>query len=72
MGNGIKTIYPCRLKKGFNSNFRVGSRIGQETPEETRRMNRPKRLKYDYKDKDNSPNSVNGKNYKLNHEKSDK
>ena len=44
MVNGIKTIYPRGLNKGFGSNFCVGSQVWHESPEEGRKTYQPKRL----------------------------
>ena len=57
----IRTIYPGRLDKRFGSKFHVGYRFQQETSEEGRKTHRPKRCKYNHKDEDNSPNSLNDK-----------
>ena len=43
MVNGIKTIYPHGLNKGFGSKFRVGLRIHHDTPDEGYSMHLPKR-----------------------------
>ena len=58
----IRTIYTRGLNKSFGLKFRVGSQVWQETLEEGRRTNRPKR-EYNNKDEDNSPNTLNDKNY---------
>ena len=42
---------------------RVGFRVRYETPEEHRRMHRPKCYEYSNKDDDNSSNTLNDKNY---------
>ena len=60
MVKGIRTIYLCGLNKGFTSKSCVDSQIRHETPEEGWRMYRPKR---EYKDKENSSNTLNDKNY---------
>ena len=54
-------LYPRRFNKGFGSKFRVGSRVQQETTEEGQRTHRPKHC--DYNNLDNSPNTLNDKNY---------
>ena len=56
MVNGIGTIYPSGLNKGFGSRFCVGTRVRHETPEEVRRTYEPKRCEYNNDDEDNSPN----------------
>ena len=63
MVNGIRTIYPSELNEGFGSKFHVGSRVRHETPDEGRRMHWLKRCKYNDKDEDNSPNTLDDKNY---------
>ena len=63
MVNGIRTIYPRGLSKGFGLKFCVGSRVRHETPEEGRRMHRLKRCEYNEKDEDDSPNRLSDKNY---------
>ena len=63
MVNGIWIIYPRGLNKEFDSKFRVSSQVQHETPEESQRMNRPKRCEYKNKDENNSPNTLKGKNY---------
>ena len=63
MVDGIRTISPGKLNKVFGSNFRIDTRVQQETPEEGRRMNRSKRCVYSNKDEDNSPYTLNDENY---------
>ena len=53
-------VYPHGLNRMFGSMFCVGCRVRQETPEEDRRTNRPKRCEY-YEN--NSPNTLNDENY---------
>ena len=64
MANGIGTGVPRGFNKGRSSKFREGSRVRQ-TPEEGRRIYRPKRCGNNNKDEDNSPKTLNDKN-KLN------
>ena len=54
----------CWLNKGRGLKFRVGPWIRQETPEEDRRIHRPKRCEYNYKDEDNSPKNLKDKKTK--------
>ena len=54
MVNGIRTIYPCRLSKGFNSKFCVGFRARHKATEEGRSAYQPKCCKYNNEVKDNS------------------
>ena len=61
MANGIRTGDPRGFNKGRSSKFREGSRVRQ-TPEEGRRTYRPKCCGNNYKDKDNSPKTLNDKN----------
>ena len=61
MVNGIRTIYPYGLKKGFGQKFYVGSRVWQKTPKESWRTNWLKCCEYNNKDEDNSPNILNDK-----------
>ena len=61
MVNGIRTIYSRRLNKGFRSRFFEGSLVQHEKPEEGRTTHGPKRCKYNNKEKDNSPNTLNDK-----------
>ena len=63
MANGIRITYSNGLYKGFGSMFCVGSRVRHETPEEDRRMHRPKRYEYNNKDDNNSLNTLNDKSY---------
>ena len=69
MANGIRTINPCGLNKGFVSKFFVDSRVWQETPEEGWRIHRLKHCEYNNKDEDNSLNTVNDKNYQASSKK---
>ena len=57
MVNGIRTIYPSWLNKGFGSEFCLGSRVRHKTPEESRRMHRPKRCEFSNEDEDNNTNT---------------
>ena len=59
MVNGIRTIYPCGLNKGFEWKLCM-SRIRHEPPEEGRSIHQPKRCEYN-KDEDNSPNTLDDK-----------
>ena len=61
MANGIRTGNPRGFSKGRRSKFRVGSRVRQ-TPEESRRIYRPKRRGNNNKDEDNNPKNLNDKN----------
>ena len=69
MVNGIRTIYPRRLNKGFCSKFRVGSTDRHKRPKEDRRLHRPKRCKYNNEDEDNCSNILNDKNYQASSQK---
>ena len=62
MVNGIRTSDPCEFNQGRSLKFRVGPRVRQ-TPEEGRRTYRPKRRGNNNKDEDNSPNTLNDKNF---------
>ena len=62
MANGIKTGDPRGFIKGCSSKFHVGSRV-QQTPKEGRRTYQPKHCGNNNKDEDNSPKTLNGKNY---------
>ena len=60
MVSGIRMIYT----RGFNKKslkFRVCSRVWHETPEEGRRIHKPKHCEYN--NEDNSPNTLSDKNY---------
>ena len=57
MVQGIKTIYPCWLNKGFGSKLCEGSLVQKEIPENGRRAHRPKFCVYNNKDEGNSPNT---------------
>ena len=61
LANGIRTGDPRGLNKGHSSKFREGSRVRQ-TPEEGRRIYRPKHCGNNNKDEDNSPKTLNDKN----------
>ena len=61
MQNGIRTIYPSRVKNKFNSKFCVVYRVWKDTSEEGRRIYRPKRWQFNNEDEDNSPNIVREK-----------
>ncbi len=61
MANGIRTGDPRGFNKGRSSKFREGSRVRQ-TPEEGRRINRPKRSGNNNKDEGNRPKTLNDKN----------
>ena len=63
MVNGIRTIYPHKLNKGFNSKFCIGSWVQHYTPEEGQRKYWPKRCVYNNEDEDNSPNIMNDNNF---------
>ena len=65
MANEIRTGDPRRFNKGRSSKFREGSRVRQ-TPEEGRRIYRPKRCGNNNKYEGNSPKTLNDKN-KQNH-----
>ena len=62
MVGGIKANDHRRLNEGSGSKFRVGCCLQQDTPEEDRRIYRPKRNEYNTEDKDNSPKTLNDKN----------
>ena len=59
MVHRISASDPRGLNKGRGLMFCVGSRVRQETPEEDWRKYRPKRCKYNKKDEDNSPKTLN-------------
>ena len=61
MVNGIRTISPHELNKGFSLNFCEGSRIQQDTPVEGPRTKQLKHCEYNNKDEDNSLNTLNDK-----------
>ena len=63
MVKGIRASDPRGLNKEYDSVFYVGSRVWQETSNESRRTPRPKRFKYKTKDEDNSPKTLNDKNH---------
>ena len=72
MVNGMRTVYPRELNKGFSSKFRenfrlrqessrvrkVSSQVRQEAPDEGWRSHRPKHCEYNNKDEDNSLNNL--------------
>ncbi len=60
MVSGIRASVSRGLNKGRGSKFRVGSRVGK-TPEEGRRIYRPKRCEYNNKDEDNNPKTLKDK-----------
>ena len=60
MANGIRTGDPRGFNKGRSSKFCVGSRVRQ-TPEEYRRIYRPKRCGNNNEDEDNSSKILNDK-----------
>ena len=65
MANGIRTseqATPVEFNKGRNSKFRVDFRVRQ-TPEEGRRIYRPKRCENSNKDEDASPKTLYDKNH---------
>ena len=68
MANGIRTGNPRGFNKGRSSKFREGSRVRQ-TPEEGRRIYRPKRCGNNNKDEDNSPKTLNDKNQQASSQK---
>ena len=57
--NVLADMSPGLLQKGRSSKFRVSSRVRQ-TPEEGRRIYRPKRCGNNNKDGDNRPKTFNG------------
>ena len=69
MVNGIRASKPRGLNNGRGWKFSVDSRVPQETPEEAWRTHRPKRSKYNYKDEDNNPKTVNDKNHQASSQK---
>ena len=68
MAKRIRTGDPRGFNKGRSSKFREGSRARQ-TPEEGRRTYRPKCFGNNYKDKDNSPKTLNDKNQQASSQK---
>ena len=68
MANGIRTGDPRGFNKGRNSKFCEGSQVRQ-TPEEGRRIYRPKRRGNNNKDEDNSPKTLNDKNQQASSQK---
>ena len=63
IANGIRAGDPCWFNKGRSSKSRVGFRVRQ-IPEDGRRIYRPKRGENNNKDENNSPKTLNDKNYK--------
>ena len=61
MVNRIRTMNPRGLNKGFSSKFFLSSRVRHDTPEEGRRVYRPKRCMHNNEDEDNSPNILSDK-----------
>ena len=61
--NGIRTSDPRGLNKGCVSKCRVGFRNRLETSEEGRRIYWPKCWQYNNKYEENSPKTLNDKNY---------
>ena len=57
------------LIKRFGPKFHLGSQVWQETPEEGRRMHRPKCCEYNNKDRDNSLDTLKDKNYQASSQK---
>ena len=68
MANGIRTGDPRGSNKGRNSRFREGSRV-QQTPEDGRRIYRPKRCGNNNKDENNSPKTLNNINHQASSQK---
>ena len=66
--NGLRTIYPCGLDKGFSLKFCVGSRVQHEPPEQGQKAYKPK-CEYNNEDEDNSPNILGDKNYQTSSQK---
>ena len=62
MVNGIRTIYPCGLNKGFNLKFCLESRVQHEAAQEGRSTHRLKHCEYNNEDEDNCWNTLNDKN----------
>ena len=62
MTNGIGRDDPRGFNKGHSSKFRVGFRVRQ-TPEKGRSTYRPKRCGNNNKDEDNSPKTLDDKNF---------
>ena len=63
MVNGIRTVYPRGLNKGFAQKFRVGYQIQQEISEEVWWAHQTKHCEYNDKDENNCPNILNNKDY---------
>ena len=68
MANVIRTGDPCGFNKGRSSKFHEGSRVRQ-TLEEGWRIYWPKCCGNKNKDKDNSPKTLNDKNYEASSQK---
>ena len=68
MANGIRTGDPDGFNKGRCSKFHQGSQVWQ-TSEEGRRTYRPKRCGNNNKCEDNSPKTLNDKNYQASSQK---
>ena len=62
MAKGIRTGEPRGFNKGRSSKFREGSRVRQ-TPDKDRMIFWPKRCRNNNKDEDNSPKTLNDKNF---------
>ena len=62
MANRIGTGDPRGINKGHSSKFHEGSQV-QQIPEESRTTYRPKHCGNNDKDADNSPKTLNDKNY---------
>ena len=63
MANEIRTCDPRGFIKGRSLIFRLGSRV-LKTPEEGRRIYRPKRCGNNNEDEDNNPKTLNDKKTK--------
>ena len=63
MAYRIRTGDPRGFNKGRSSKFRESSRVRQ-TPEEGRRIYRPKRCENNNENEDNSPKTLNDKKEK--------
>ena len=64
MANGMRISDSCGFNKGCSLRFRVGSRIRQ-TPEDGRRIYRPKRCGNNNNNEDSIPKTLNDKNHLL-------
>ena len=69
MVDGIRASGTQGLNKRRGPKFHVGSLVPQETPEEGRRIHKPKRCEYSNKDEDNSPKTLNDKNHQASSQK---